>query len=522
MGTTGGQTGVFVIPSSNLPATPAFVTTSAATEYLAYGEAVTLNGSGAVTAYSPATYMYAAIDSGNDIHVYGLNLTSATAPTPTQIGSLSLPLTSGAAISTVICDSRQAATNFLDPTTTFVMLHIAGTTGCNTTGDVWEVVHYTDSASTAPLVVAVKTTSFSPLYGPTGALTGLELLDAASGNWYLYPSDAFTSPVTLLTGVTGIVTILNGDSVTGGDTFSGSVLFASVTTGAGDYLYRLPYGATTATLEYTATGTLSGSGISDASNVYFMDTVSGATSTSTFWAEALGGGTPTKLYSATYSAGSGYDLLGANGSLLVLDSTSISGSGSSSTLLTVPVNTLSATATTIAGPFTGGVFADSSFLQPTTPGQPSTDLVFVNVVELSSGGGGTTYSYSTEILTPSGTVKQALLSNSSFVFDAASALSGSVLQVTGITETDGGYGGGTFNALNLGTLAPTVLTTTGGAAYTAPAGYLPGFASLSSSIGAGLLEPQSSSNASLGAAYDLSKHLLVPIAISNTSVSVFD
>jgi len=511
-----------VIPSTALSTPPAFVSTSAATQYLGYAEQITVNGSGVISAYSPAIYMYAGVDSSNAIHVYGLNLTSTAAPTPVQIGSLSLPLASGAAISTVICESRPANTNLFDPTTMFVVLHIAGTTGCNTTGDVWEVVHYADGASTAPTVVGITSIFYTPLYGPTGALTGLELFDSVSGNLYLYASDSFTTPITLVSGVTAASTILNAESVNGGAAFAGNELFLSVTTAAGNYLYRLPHGVTSATQEYTATGTLTGIGVGDGVNVYFNDTLSAATSTTSLWAEPLSGGAATKLYSVSYPSTVSYDLLGANGSVLVFYSTTISGASMSSTLYNVPVTGLSATATAIGGPYTGAIFSSNSFLQPATVGQPASDLVFVNVLNITSGGSGNSYSYSSELLAPTGTVKQALTSNSVFLYDGASPLSDSVLQITGITDTSGGYGGGSFHAVNLASLTSTAFTTTGGAAYTVPAGDAAGVSALSTTIGAGLLEPRGGSGASVGLAYDSSKSLIVPIALTNTNVSLFD
>jgi hypothetical protein len=519
---SGGQSGVFVIPSSSLASTPAFVSTTTASPLLAYGETITLSGSNVITGYSPGTYMYAGVDSSNNLHVYGLNLTSTSTPTATQIGTLSLPLTSGAAVNTVICDSRQASTDLFNATTVFVVLHIAGSGGCNTTGDVWEVVHYTDSSTTAPTVVAIKGTGFTPLYNSTGALTGLELFDGASGNLYLYANDGFASPTTLVSGVTAVSTVLNSEALNGGTAFAGNVLFLSVTTASGNYLYRLPNGATTAAREYTATGTLTGPGVGDGSNVYFSDTVSASTSTTTLWAEPLSGGTNTELYSVSYPAGVSYDLLGANTSVLVFYSTTVSGSSLSSTLLSVPVTTLSTSATTIGGPFTGSIYASSSFLEPTTTGEPSSDLVFVNVVDVSSGGSGTTFSYSSEVVSPAGTVMKALTSNSVFLYDGASYLSGAAVQVTGITDTAGGYGGGTFNAVNLGTLASTALTTTGGAAYTVLAGFVPAFTQIANTIGAGVLAPVSGSGAAtLGGAYDLSKDLVVPISMTNTNIALF-
>jgi hypothetical protein len=521
-GTTGGQSGVFVIPSGNLAAAPAFVSSAAATAYLAYGEQVTVSGSNVVTALSPATYMYAAIDNSNNIHVYGLNLASSSTPEPVQIGSLSLPLTSGAAINTVICDSRQSQTNILQPSTMFVVVHIAGTGGCNTTGDVWEVVHYTDSSGTAPAVANITSTQFNSLFGPGGALTGLELLDAGSGNLYLYPDDTFTSPATLVTGVTGASVLFDADDVVGGVAFSGNELFLAVTTASGSFLYRLPHASTTATKEYTATGSLSGSGIGDGTNMYFVDTTSATTSTSTFWAEPLGGGAPTELYSVSYPVSVSYDLLGANASVLVFYETTISGGAITSNLLNVPVGSVSSSATSIGGPYNGSISADSSFLQPTTAGDASSRVVFLNVIQETSGGGTTTINYSSEVLTPTGTVKQSLTTNSVYPFAATGPLSGSVLQITGITDTNGGYGGGSFNDVSLATLNSTALTTTGGAAYQVPAGDISGLAGLANTIGAGVIAPRTGAGASQGAAYDLSKDLIVPISLTNTSITLFN
>ena len=195
-----GPTGAFVIPSNALTTAPAYVTTSANAMSLASGRSITVNASNVVTAYSPATLMYAATDTNNNIHVYGLNLLAAQTPAATQISSLSLPLAAGAALNTVICDSHGSSSNLLQPTTLFVVLHIAGTMGCNTKGDVWEVVHYTDSSATAPTVVSITTTDILELYAPSGALAGLLLLDPASNNLYVYADDNFTAPATAIAG----------------------------------------------------------------------------------------------------------------------------------------------------------------------------------------------------------------------------------------------------------------------------------------------------------------------------------
>jgi hypothetical protein len=523
---TNGQTGVFVIPSDALTSAPAFVSTSANVQILDEGLSFTINGSNVVTGYSPATFMFAATDGSGNIHIYGLNLASSTQPTATQISSLSLPLASGAAINSVICNFNGASTNILQPTTIFVVLHIAGTTGCNTTGDVWEVVHYTDTAATAPTAVGIKTTQISDLYGPTGALAGLVLLDPVSSNLYLYANDSFSAPATVIAGggIASIGTVSNtNDLAANGAAFTGSELFLSVTkTSNVDYLYRLPYTATTATLEYTATGTLTLADPNDGTNIYFADNVTGSPSTQTIWQQPLSGGAPTKLFSYTVPSsgttlGQFYDLIGSNGSLLVVSGGSIDTStgASTGTLGTLPVGTLSTSVTALgSGSYTGFL---SAFMEPATIGTASSDLVFVNVLYVTTMP--TAFGYSSEVLTPGNTVKQALTANSYFLENGASPFSGSVLHVSGITDTAGGEGGGSISAVDIATLVATPLKASGGTTYTVPSGFTPGLAGLSNSIGSGALVPASGvAGNSSGLAYDVSKTLIVPISITNTNV----
>jgi hypothetical protein len=76
--------------------------------------------------------------------------------------------------------------------------------------------------------------------------------------------------------------------------------------------------------------------------------------------------------------------------------------------------------------------------------------------------------------------------------------------------------------VNLGTLASTALTTTGGADYTLPAGFDPGFVQIANTIGAGVLAPIGGSGAATqGGAFDLSKDLIVPISLTNTNIALF-
>jgi hypothetical protein len=159
-------------------------------------------------------------------------------------------------------------------------------------------------------------------------------------------------------------------------------------------------------------------------------------------------------------------------------------------------------------------------MAPTTPGTPSTDLVFVDVFNLSSNP--TVYSYSSEVLSPSGTVSRVRMANSYFLENSVSLWSGSVLQLTGIDDNVGGEGSAAINALNIGAQIATPLKTSSETTYTVPTGSIPGLVGESSVISAGVLEPVAAGIGNpAGLAVDLCKSLIVPINITNSSVALF-
>lgn len=511
-GTGCGKTGVFVIPSNALTTAPAFVTASANTMSLASGLNVTVNGSNVVTAYSPATLMFAATDQSNNIHVYGLNLLAPQTPAATQISSLSLPLAPGAALNTVICDSHGSSSNLLQPTTLFVVLHIAGTTGCNTAGDVWEVVHYTDSPATVPTAVSITSTAIEELYVPSGVLVGLALLDPASRNLYVFADNTFSAPATAIPGggLAAVATIYSNNSIaSSGAAFTGTVLFLAVTASGGTQsLYRLPYNSTSATNEYTAAGDL-GRAVSDGTNLYFPDN-----GTPQFiLQESLAGGPPTTLYSYTVpSGGHPYSLVGSNGSLLVMSNYTYNNDTypetATSFLATLPVGSLSANTTALGSSVAG--FLGAAMVE-TMPGTPSTGLVFVNLEVPGSSDPAVPPTYSSEVLTPGGTAQPAGGRHSGFV-TGTNGLSGYVLLVENLQYGQSGIF--TLSAINLGTLASTALQIPPGLTLSGPVAVRPQLTGLSTLIGAGAFAGQ-------GLAYDLSQNLLVPIVIPNTNVAPF-
>jgi hypothetical protein len=259
-----------------------------------------------------------------------------------------------------------------------------------------------------------------------------------------------------------------------------------------------------------------GSGVSDGTNLYFTDNGS----PQLILQEPLAGGPPTKLYSyARPIENTFYSLLGSDGSLLVMSSTStriIYGRGSMTGLLaTLPIGTLSANTTPL--PTNSGFFTASPFMVETTPGTPSTALVFVST-EVGSHRGGPPPSYSSQVLTPRGTEKPGGAGSSAFIYDGTSGLFGHVLQVGSLAYQ--GAGPWTLSALNLETLASKKLQTPPGPTFTVPAGRPPQLVRLSNLIGTGAYAGPGV-DASPGLAYDLFQNLLVPIVIPNTNVAPF-
>jgi hypothetical protein len=520
--TSGGETGLFVVPSNNPASSPTFVTQTPAGDQvitmLGLSKSLTSNSSNVVTASSPYALLYIATGSDGKAHAYALNLSDVTvAPAATQISSLSL-----GSVADICGIVGSAQTRISDPTTLFVVLHTnsGGATSCGSGGDVYEVIHYTDSATTAPTVIDIATPTpvnpLVPLYTSGGALGGLVLLNSITSSLDFYDDNTFTNPTVLATGVTSWSDLADDSAVDNTGDVGATIAFLSLTTSNGTSLWRVTASGVAANV-YTATGTLEG--VADQNNIYFTDTTLG--SSQGIYQEALSGGTPTQLYSASVSGLTippHYTLIGSNGTDLVLVRNDfVMSGGMSMAVANLPVGTATSP-TVIAGPFSGVVTAA---LCPATFGNVTSDDLLVNVAPGPLSGSTTSTAYSTEILTPAGAVKQAPLANSTF----GALLScdngfGSVLQIRGITDTSGGYGGGAVNALDLGTLAATQLgTTSGSGSYTVPSGDQLSAIFLSNTIGLGGAFPVSGSGSS-GIAVDLSKSELVAVSVPYSNVSV--
>jgi hypothetical protein len=361
----GGQAGLFVVPSGSPATAPAFVTTSPV-EILGAGANIKVSDTQLATAHLPGTLIYAAADSTSHVHIYGLDLSNAAAtPTPNQISNLSLSLTQSGALGDVICaDSKSlsATANILDATSLFVVLHIAGTAGCNTTGDTWQVVHYHDSATTAPSGVSGITsnsatpTYFKPLYQDSGALSGITVLDAGSGKLQLYADDSFANPTTLIANATSVATLYDSNSLANGATSAGTTLFMAVTSSSGQSVYRLPQGASSATMEYTVQGTLGAKSVADDGNVYFTDTAA-ATGQASYGAITTSGSSALGSTPLGTSSGSGTSTQNVSGNTLTVNEVTTANNETGS----LPGGIEKITATnTFNGTYTNGAFVATS------------------------------------------------------------------------------------------------------------------------------------------------------------------
>jgi hypothetical protein len=517
-GTSGGKSGVFVIPSGSLAASPTatFLSTTPST-ILGIAWKFTLNGSGAVTAYSPAVMIYAAAGTGGVVHLYGVDLSNASSnPAPAQISNLALSAAGGLSALGQICDFQEAQTNLNDPTTLFVMLHIAGTTGCTGTNagtDTEELVHYTDSAVTTPLTTQTggfeafeqKVAQFTPLYQANGLLSGVVMVDYSNDLDFL-PSDNFNNQTLLATNVL-TATPLGAPNSNNPNQFGGAATAFFVTTptsGSGESVYMVNVAAGTGALVYSTAGILSHF-VRDNTYLYFMDTVGGAAHVVRL---SLATGASSVIYSFAAAANTLYDVIGSDSSLLVFDATTVA-STTTTKLMSIPI-VGGANPTSLGPVLTGTVTA---FMIAAAPGDLANELVFVSLVD--NPGGGATFSYSSEVLTPSGTIVQTLLANSTFL-GRTTDLSGSVFQIRAIADTGGGYGGGSLSSVAISnSLTPTAFSTIGGGSYTWPAGFGGFLLGLANTIGAGDL-----TNGALqtGLAYDTSKFLIEPVSLSNTNV----
>jgi hypothetical protein len=374
-----------------------------------------------------------------------------------------------------------------------------------------------------------------------GKLTGLLLYDSTTKSLDLYADDTFTSPTQKLTSLNS-ASYLTG--VLDEATLSISELFFTVTnTTSATYLYRID-GATLATTEIqdVMTGSIDYSAPQDDTNLYYevLTPGAGSTITATIYQVALTGGTPKLLYTAPAYTSNGtaltsYRLIGSNDSVLAFQYSSEpytlgtpDPTKATADIYTVPVGTTTTTPTTLAS-YPSGNSLQVAFLAVPTGGGLSSSVLFATVQHATGTYPLLTIAYSAVSIPLNGGTAPPPIANS--VYGALAIISNrltdSVWQVTSITDTNGGYGGGTANSVNVANLTDTPFTTTGGGDYVFSPGFIGAIYAISSNdiaVGDIVNEPAVLTGGTLqedGVAADLSKNFFYPIVLKNTIVTPY-
>ena len=541
-GTKGGKSGLFVISSSTVGSSPApvpiWITTSEPT-LLGAALAADAGVSPAPATLTPAVMIYAAEGSDAKLHLYGLDLAnpsgSTKPPKPVQITSLSV------AASEAICSVGQVEANATEPTTLSVVVHVAtpmsgskpGTEGycAGVPSGKYYLAAYTASVSTAPTLLSIPggTATFSaiendgnfvPLNSKSGVLAGLYYWDSVTKDENFYSSAAFSKSTASLSGVESTpVACTNIGAVTnGGENLLAGDYLATVTTakGAGSYEFTSS-GSSHEFFAGQATGC-----VTDTANLYFIGTPAGSKTAAIYQETAASLTTAKSLLSGVGPTGTqSFSLVGSNGAVVILEEQFISTAGAiTTTAKTVPVGVASKTAKTIGGPFSGGSYA--SFLAAPKGETSGDDWLFLSEIHEAVSGGKVTVSFASQALDPA-TGTTVLPSSTHSVWQSfgpfATEIQGSVLEITGITDTDGGFGGGSLDLVTVGsTGSPSKITLTGGGSYKVPASYLLSFIGFNgTSVASGILSSVKG-EASMGAALNAATKVIVPLSLADTNV----
>jgi hypothetical protein len=547
--TTGGQTGLFVLPANPLEATAANIKWIIPdTQVQGIGLAFVFQSGNAGIGFWPYAGFYAALDSNNIVEIYEVNLTNAstTAPTAVPIGNFKAKNVTSL---DAICDYTVAQTNILDATSWFAVVHIAGGSGfCGvdtSTGDSWVLV-----TATTTTTLSITTTQFDQFYNPSGLLTGIVLNDPATNNIYLYANDSFTAPTKLFTGATTDNTV-HSQTVAGSGGFlgQGTVEFRQLGNGTSSTVYRLDYTGASSfkavpsynpnpNSDYLSTDSIYTGTQTDGVNFYFTDTdYAGETSaTVTLYQETIGGtgstpGAPIALFTQTFNpaTSTGFAPLGSNGSVVVLATTNTGVSPNTSVLGTVPVGVAHTAAQTVIGPasFTGTI--DSTQMLGGSGGNYAHSSIFINLNCPTCAT--PTRPDTTGILDPSGTILETLTPDSLFLLQDGFA-SNTALQIKGVTDTSGTTEGGgmlyvlptadnssSFSGLPFTTctaFAGTACSATGSYVVPAHVGVL-GIVGISTNFAAGIMR---TNDVLSGMIANVGQEQIGTISLSNTSIDI--
>ena len=479
-------------------------------------ESFTVTGS-TLTSNSPYAIVYTALGGDGNIHVYGVNLSNTSAvPSPVQISSLSFTPGAHPLDGSCFFDGYAKGT---DPTTVFFIVMLPTTNACGsgiTTGNTFNLIHYSDALGTAPTALTVSPVRMEELVNGSGAsigvMDGLVLLES-TGNLNYYAAGAggspsFISPILVASGVTAIgnhsVLVDRSRHALAG----GSVAFFHVTAGGVQKIYRIGVGGVNS-LAYTASGTITLDGDYDNTNLYFTDHVA-SPNTYSFVKVPLAGGAATTVYTTPMVASTvSYGIVDSDGARLILNSTD---AGTTPLTYTLSVLSLIAPITPIV-PYTW---------QPSPTGSLGAALDYGSdhlFIDFNQGNAAP----KSDVYSPATNSSPGLVSATSYqLFLRGLGDVGSVIQFRGL-PADNTDGGASLWNINPSSLAATQISNApiqnSGALYTVPASTIEGFGAVSSTIDIGIVRPAGATQS--GAVLDTSKNQLITVTVLNTNLQPY-
>ncbi len=506
-----------MVPSS-LASTSLTTLTATQESFAGTVSTITLS-SGTLTGFTPYAVYYVQVGGDGNQHIYTANISnSSVAPTPHQVSTLSVPVTTNTFDNQCMYQGYRVLT---DPTTAYLIVEVPTATkacGTGTPGNQWVLVHLTDSASTATTAVpsTISTTNISSSYNSTGTLTGLILVDNTS-KLAFYPASGTGTIVTGTETVIASSVSWDGSLELLSDRAAhalagGSVTYVDVTNASSQsVLYRVN-DAGAGSVVYTTTGGINGFGNIDSSphdntNIYFTDvaTTGGAATSVKFLKAPIGGGAASTLYTdaAPASSPSEYQLVDSNGSLLIFTKDL---PGTSDSIMTLSV--AGGTPTTLVSTTTGVYTAFLDF--------PS-DHLFVTTLSIG------TAAPAGAVFTPNSTTPIAgqggpgtYYAGFDSLFSFGSATASKVIEYTNMPVTyPSDMGGASLFTVDAGTFA-SVQVKQSGTNYVLPHAEV-FFFPTSLTVGAGVAI-DATTNVASGLVLDVSKAQLITIVAPNTDV----
>jgi hypothetical protein len=457
-GTSVGTTGLFVISSKEPGVSPISIFTGA-TKPIGYSLDFALNAASSIGQGQPTALAFSSLGAAAGDHLYAVDLTANSSLLPVQISNLTFP-NYGSAQNCSVVDAYGSLT---DPASAFFIIAVP-TDPINQCGGAsssikWYLVHLADAPATAPVELPPLNSPLVALYHASGELSGFLMVDQ-SNQLDFFPNSTFTNPTVLLSGVNSFGAIQGPLSLFTQVLANPTYAFLAVQSKAGSFsLYRIDDSGKISADLYDFQGSYDDGVLSDTSNLYVTDSYGTSTALIEKIVEVpLNGSAPAMvLFQYQPTDNEPYYLVGSAATSLVLTTPIPNPSNGpfSTELATLPIGT-PATPTVIAN------FANSSSLMISAG-----DILVTQTTEMGTVSS-PTFTYSTEIVRPDGTVVQPLQSKASFVSLGPDPL----LEIVGVTEPSG-FGGGSVSVVNLAQpSSPTLLPlkSPSGTAFALPAG----------------------------------------------------